>query len=49
MNIFEGRWDQFKQELFSILFLSLLQIWWSFNCPIFVRLGTPLRLLSVQV
>ncbi len=42
MNIFEGRWDQFKQELFSILFLSFLQIWWSFNCPIFVRLGAPL-------
>ena len=36
MNIFKGRWPQFKQELPTILYLLIIQIWLNFNCP-FVR------------
>lgn len=41
MNIFQERWPKFKQELFPILFLSIVQIWWNFNFPAFMRLATP--------
>ena len=41
MNIFEGRWSKFKQELPSIIFLSIIQIWCVFNFPLFIRLGSP--------
>lgn len=41
MNPFACFWPKFKQELLPILFLSLVQIWWNFNFPFFMRLGTP--------
>ena len=28
-----GRWSKFKQELMPIIFVSAIQIWWSFNLP----------------
>lgn len=50
MNIFEGRLSQLKQELLPLLYLSLVQIWWNFNFPAFVRLGNPLSyIVSVSM
>lgn len=45
MNIFKGRWAQFKEELFSILYLSIVQTWWCFKFPAFQRLGTSLSII----
>jgi len=39
IRISEKVWSKFKQELIPILFLSGIQIWWSFNFPIIVRSG----------
>ncbi len=41
MNIFEGRWSKIKQELLPIIYLSVIQIWWSFNFPLYARAGAP--------
>jgi len=42
MNIFEKeRWSKFKQELIPIIYVSTFQIWWNFNFPPIIRLGTP--------
>jgi|GEM_PF-3164201 len=42
MNILQTRWSKFKQEFFTILFVSLIQIWFNFKFPAFIKLGTPL-------
>lgn len=41
MNELVNRWSKFKQELPSILYLSVTQIWWNFQFPAIIRLGTP--------
>ena len=41
MNILKDRWPQFKQELPTFLYLSILQIWINFNFPPLVRLPSP--------
>lgn len=41
MNISQERLSKFKQELIPILYLSIVQIWWSFNFPPFIKLGAP--------
>ena len=41
MNILNERWSKFKQELLPILYLSAIQIWWSFNNPAYMRLNSP--------
>jgi hypothetical protein len=35
MNIFQGRWCQFKQELPALLYLAIVQTWLNFNFPAF--------------
>ena len=41
MNMFEGRWPKFKQELLPIIFISTIHIWWCFHFPAYIRLGSP--------
>ncbi len=45
MNIFEERLPKLKQELWPILFLSIVQIWWNFNFPGFMRLQSPWNII----
>lgn len=45
MNIFEGRWPQFKRELFAILLLSITQTWWFFHIPMYTKHGVPFCVL----
>ena len=40
LNGLKGRWPQFRQECISIVYLSCVHVWWSFNFPAYVRLGT---------
>ncbi len=42
MIISHEYYDKFKQELGSILFLSILHIWWSFNYSLFVKMNNML-------
>lgn len=39
MNILGERLPKIKQEVIPIVCLSIIQIWWSLTCPVFVRLG----------
>ncbi|MDR3551022.1 MAG: hypothetical protein P4L31_06430 [Candidatus Babeliales bacterium] len=41
MNISQERLSKFKQELVPIIYLSMVQVWWSFNFPAFTRLAAP--------
>jgi hypothetical protein len=41
MNITEKHLAKFKQELIPIACLSIIQVWWSFKYPVYIRLGTP--------
>lgn len=45
MNIFEGRWPQFKKEFFSILVLSITQVWWFLHIPMYTKHGVPFCVL----
>ncbi len=40
MNISQERWSKFKQELLTIIFISTIHIWWIFNFPAYMRLGS---------
>ena len=37
---------KFKQELPSIILISILQAWWHFNFPYFIRLGQPWNFIA---
>ena len=41
MNKTNKHYLKFKQELPSIILISILQTWWNFNFPPFIRLGQP--------
>jgi hypothetical protein len=45
MNISRERWAKFKQELNSIIVVSIFQIWWNFNFPAFMRLDDSMRFI----
>ena len=45
MHISKNRWLNFKQNLPSLIFLSIVQIWLNFNYPVFIRLGHPWSIL----
>lgn len=45
MNIFKDRWPQFKEEWPTLAYLTVVQIWLSFNWPVFVRLGSPFNIV----
>ncbi len=45
MNIFKERRSTLVNELPSIVYLSVVQLWWNFNWPSYVRLGYPLSLI----
>ncbi|HJZ24576.1 MAG TPA: hypothetical protein VJ201_09080 [Candidatus Babeliales bacterium] len=45
MNILDKRCQNLKREFFSVIFLSLIQIWWCFNFPAFMRAEYPWRLI----
>ncbi len=41
MSIFTLRWSRLRRELDSIVFLSVIHVWWSFNLPAYARLEEP--------
>ncbi len=43
MNTLQTHWSKFKQEYISILYVSIIQIWFNFKFPAFIKLGTPLN------
>lgn len=45
MNIFKGRWPQLIQNLSTIIYLSIVQIWLNFNFPAHSRLGSPWNII----
>ena len=45
MNISKDRWLNFKQNLPTLIYLSIVQTWLNFNYPVFIRLGNPLSIL----
>ena len=45
MNMLDKRWSNLKREFFSVIFLSLIQVWWCFNFPFFMRAEYPWRFI----
>ena len=45
MYISDKRWSKFRQELIPILFISCIQIWWSFRFFPIMRLGAPWNMI----
>lgn len=43
IKISQERWAKFRQELIPMVLLSTIQVWWCFNFPAFIRLGSPLN------
>ncbi len=43
IKISQERWAKFRQELIPMVLLSTVQVWWCFNFPAFIRLGSPLN------
>ena len=42
MHISKDCWLNFKQNLPTLIYLSIAQTWLNFNYPIFIRVGSPL-------
>jgi hypothetical protein len=45
MILSADRWLQFKRELYSMIFISIIHIWWCFNFPPINRAGAPLNII----
>ncbi len=41
----EINWPKLRQELVPIIFLSMSHVWWTFNFPAYIRLGSPWNII----
>jgi hypothetical protein len=45
MAFIEKYWVKLKQNIAALLYLCVIQTWWNFKFPAFIRLGTPWNIL----
>jgi len=48
-NFYGARWSEFKHEIFPLLYLAIVQTWFNFKFPLFVRLGMPLSVIVCAI